>query len=199
MLRLQSHIKAITMAAMIFLLCLVCLTGATLALFTSDINDGTIGVVTTAGYIEVDIVDTAGESLQTKALDFVTTNGTSKSEELCFEPGATFYTQEFRVVNEGNITVHYTISVSKKEGISLEAFKEVFDIWIVERGQDPHSGVLMDEFDGWLLAGKESTTYHLYIKMKETIGNDFQGKVYTGIGITVYAVQGNAVAEGATE
>lgn len=199
MLRLQSHTKAFAMAAMIFLLCLVCLSGATLALFTNDKNDGTIGVVTTTGSLSVDIVDTAGESLQTKALDFVTTSGTSKSEHLFFEPGATFYTQGFCVKNNGDIPAKYTISVSKKEGISLDAFKEVFDIWIVEEGQDPFSGVPMDEFCGTVAKDDVSTTYYLYIKMKETIGNDFQGKVYTGIGITVYAVQGNATIGGMTE
>lgn len=199
MLRLQSHMKAFAMAAMIFLLCLVCLSGATYALFTNDKNDGTIGVVTTTGDLSVDIVDTAGESLQTKALDFVTTSGTSKSENLFFEPGATFYTQGFCVKNTGDIPAKYTISVSKKEGISLDAFKEVFDIWIVEEGQDPFSGVPMDEFYGTVAKDGVSTTYYLYIKMKETIGNDFQGKVYTGIGITVYAVQGNATIGGMTE
>ena len=199
MLRLQTHTKAFAMAALIFLLCLVCLSGATYALFTSDRNDGTIGVVTTTGTISVDIVDTADDSLQNKALDFITTTGTSKSEFLFFEPGATFYTQGFRVKNDGNIPINYTISVSKKEGVSLDAFKEVFDIWIVEEGQDPFSGVLMDEFRGSLEAGKTGTTYFLYIKMKETIGNDFQNKVYTGIGITVYAVQGNAMIGGMTE
>ena len=192
MLRLQTHTKAFAMAALIFLLCLVCLSGATYALFTNDKNDGTIGVVTTTGSLSVDIVDTAGESLQTKALDFVTTTGTSKSEHLIFEPGATFYTQGFCVKNDGDIPAKYTISVSKKEGISLDAFKEVFDIWIVEEGQDPYSGVLMDEFRGSLEAGKTGTTYFLYIKMKETAGNEFQKKTYPGIGITVYAVQSNA-------
>ena len=40
-----------------------------------------------------------------------------------------------------------------------------------------------------------SETYYLVIRMKETAGNEFQNKTYTGIGITVYAVQGNAPIE----
>jgi hypothetical protein len=31
--------------------------------------------------------------------------------------------------------------------------------------------------------------------MKDTAGNEFQGKTYTGIGVTVYAVQGNVTIE----
>ena len=42
-----------------------------------------------------------------------------------------------------------------------------------------------------LAPGKTSVNYRLLIKMKETVGNEFQGKTYTGIGVTVYAVQGN--------
>lgn len=47
----------IIVAAWIILLCLACLTGATLALFTSPPEDGTIGVVAVAGDVKVDIVD----------------------------------------------------------------------------------------------------------------------------------------------
>jgi hypothetical protein len=57
MLRYKSHKQAFIMAALVILLCLVCLTGATLALFTGNVNDGTIGIITTTGDIAVDIVD----------------------------------------------------------------------------------------------------------------------------------------------
>ena len=39
--------------------------------------------------------------------------------------------------------------------------------------------------------GDASKLYTIVLKMKETAGNDFQGKSYMGIGVTVYAVQGN--------
>ena len=42
-----------------------------------------------------------------------------------------------------------------------------------------------------LKADKSSATYFLIIRMKEEAGNAFQNKKYTGIGVTVYAVQGN--------
>ena len=91
MIRYKTNKRSFLIAALVILLCLSCLTGATLALFTSDPNDGTIGIVTTSGDVEVDIVDTAGVSLRDRALAFMTTSGAVDSETVLFEPGAMFY------------------------------------------------------------------------------------------------------------
>lgn len=193
MLRYKSHKQAFIMTALVILLCLVCLTGATLALFTSDPNDGTIGIVTTSGDVEIDIVDKSGATLQNKALTFMTTSGSIDSEKVYFEPGATFYTQGFRISNKGDIPVNFSLSISKDDKIDMEEFEKAFELWIVKEGDDFRSAEKLTEFKvNGLAAGKESDTYLLFIKMKESVGNEFQGKTYTGIGVTVYAVQGNA-------
>ena len=193
MIRYKPHKQAFIMTALVILLCLVCLTGATLALFTSDHNDGTIGIVTTSGDVEIDIVDTSGATLQNKALEFMTTSGTTDSEEVLFEPGATFYTQGFKIKNTGDIPVNFSLSVSKDEKIDMAEFDKAFDLWIVKEGDDFSTAEKLTEFKvNGLAAGKSSETYFLFIKMKESVGNEFQGKTYTGIGVTVYAVQGNA-------
>jgi hypothetical protein len=182
------------MTALVILLCLACLTGATLALFTSDPNDGTIGIITTSGDVEVDIVDLSGDTLQNKALDFITASGsTTDSGNVLFEPGATFYTQGFKIKNSGDIPVNFSLSVSKDDKIDMEEFDEAFELWIVKEGDDFSNAEKLTEFKvNGLAAGKSSETYYLFIKMKESVGNEFQGKTYTGIGVTVYAVQGNA-------
>ena len=197
MFRYKSHKQAFIMTAVVILLCLVCLTGATFALFTSNRNDGTIGIVTTSGDLEIDIVDLAGETLQNKALAFMTTSGSTLSDgEVLFEPGVTFFTQGFKIENKGNIPVNFRLSISKDENINMEEFDEAFELWIVKEGEDFRTAKKLTEFkvDG-LAAGKSSDTYFLFIKMKESVGNEFQGKTYTGIGITVYAVQSNATLE----
>lgn len=191
MFRYKTKKQAFIIAALIILICLVCLTGATLALFTSDINDGTIGIITTAADLDVDIVDTEGETLQGKALAFVTTAGAADSSKVLFEPGAVFYTQGFKVKNEGNVPVNFKLSVSKDDRIDGEEFDKAFDVWIMKEGDDVTSAQKLTEFKGRIEVGKDSETYHLFIKMKESVGNEFQGKTYTGIGVTVYAVQGN--------
>ena len=194
--RYKSNKQACIIAAMVILLCLVCLTGATLALFTSDKNDGTIGIITTSGDVEIDIVDTAGESLQNKALSFVTPSGLVDDDDILFEPGATFYTQDFQVKNTGKIPVNFRLSVSKDDEIDMEEFNRAFELWIAKKGDDISSAVRLTSFevDG-LAAGDSSQVYFLIIKMKESADNEFQNKTYTGIGVTVYGVQGNGALE----
>ena len=199
MFRYKSHKQAFIMTALVILLCLVCLTGATLALFTSDPNDGTIGIVTTSGDVEIDIVDTSGETLQNKALSFITLSNVT---EPLFEPGATFYTQGFKIKNTGDVPVKFRLNFNE-EGIkdengnviTVETLLETFEIWITTDPSKPESAMPLEPFVGSLDVeeNRESETYYLFIKMKESVGNDFQGKTYTGIGITVYAVQGNAI------
>lgn len=199
MLRYKSHKQAFIMAAMVILLCLMCLTGATLALFTSDPNDGTIGIVTTSGNVEVDIVDTAGATLQNKALAFIIASNNPDGgsmvddDDILFEPGATFRTQWFQIENTGDVTVNFSLSVSKDDKIDMEEFEKAFEILILKEAADFSSAEKLAEFKvNGLEAGKRSGKYCLFIRMKETAGNEFQRKTYTGIGVTVYAVQGNA-------
>ena len=183
----KSNKQAFILAALIILVCLACLSGATFALFTSSSNDGTIGIVTTSGSVEIDIVDTSGATLQGRSLEFVTL-----TDDYLFEPGATFYTQGFQVKNAGNIPVNFTLSVSKDDKIDMKEFDEAFEVWIVRVDDENFADAeRITNFKGRLEVGQNSETYCLFIKMKETAGNEFQGKTYTGIGVTVYAVQGN--------
>ena len=202
MFRYKSHKQAFIMTALVILLCLVCLTGATLALFTSDQNDGTIGIITTSGDVEVDIVDTSGASLVNEALMFMTTSGTAvDSESVRFEPGATFYTQGFKIKNTGNIPIKFRLSIGKDDivdvngtPVPIETFNKTFDIWISTDPTDPMAAEPLRPFIGSLDVEESkstSDTYYLIIRMKESVGNEFQGKTYKGIGVTVYAVQGN--------
>ena len=188
MFRYKSNKQALVIAALVILLCLVCLTGATLALFTNDLRDGTIGIVTTSGDVEIDIVDSFGVSLKNESLSFITT-----SDEPIFEPGAVFYTQEFCIVNTGTVSVQFSLSVSKDEDFAEEDVANAFEIWIVPANNpDYRNAERLTNFKGRLGVGDASESYILIVKMKETAGNEFQGKTFSGIGITVYAVQGNA-------
>jgi hypothetical protein len=201
MFRYKTNKQAFIIAALIILLCLVCLTGATLALFTSDTNDGAIGIITTSGDIEVDIVDTAGESLMGKFLSFVSFSGNT---DILFEPGATFATQGFKIKNTGEIPVHFRLSIAKDNVVDINNRKvdiaeidEAFEIWIVEQkpnGELDYSAAMeLNKFQKNLPVGQNSaSTYHLVVKMKETADNTFKGKTYMGIGVTICAVQSNA-------
>jgi hypothetical protein len=188
MLQTKTNKRNLIIGALIILLCISCLTGATLALFTSTLQDGTIGIVTVSGSVKVDIVDVDQKSLVNEKLSFMTTK---KQEEIYFEPGACFYTQPFQVKNMGDVTINFTLYVSNDEQIDMNAFLEAFDIRITTDPFDPSKSEEMKPFEGTLAPGKCSDPYYLVIKMKETAGNDFHGAEYDGIGVTVFAVQGN--------
>ena len=209
MLRYKTSKQTFIIAALAILLCLLSLTGATFALFTNSLSDGTIGVITTAGNVDVDIVDATdtGYSLVGEALMFQTT---AEQQKILFEPGATFRTQGFKIKNAGNVPINFHMYVSKNEqskidgtendNIDLETFKETFDVWISTDPNDASNATPIDSFVSRLetefsVEGNLSETYYLYVRMKETAGNEYQGKEYTGIGITVYATQGNVAIE----
>ena len=186
MFRYKTSKQAILIAAMVILLCLTCLAGATLALFTSNPEDGRIGIVTTAGKIAVDIEDAeTGESLVGSTLDF-------QQENVLFEPGATFVTKGFKVNNEGKIHISFRIYVSNDGSDDMEAFNKGFEVWIGTDPNDPASARLMEDFVEYLEAETCSpNVYYVFVRMKPEADNTFKGQTYSGMGITVYAVQGN--------
>ena len=189
----RNLLRQLNIAALILLLCIANLTGSTYALFTSSTKEGSIGVTTTSGDVEVKIVDEGNNSLEGRALQFFTTSETP----VLFEPGTTFYTQGFKIMNAGNIPVNFRISVNygnMSEADRIE-FEKAFEIGITTDPTRQTDAEPTDKFVGSLdVSGDDasSQTYHLIIRMKETVGNEFQGAKYEGIGITVYAVQANA-------
>ena len=202
MLRYKSNTQAVVIAAFVILLCLVCLTGATLALFTSD-ERGKIGIITTTGDIDVDIVDAeSGVSLVGEVLNFQTT---AKNPTPFFEPGAVFFTQGFKIENKGNILVNFKLSVGKDnvvdingEPVDIELFNQAFEVWISKSPRSTASAEELKPFMGTLGTDEQSSKsdiYYLVVRMKETAGDEFQKQTYSGIGVTVYAVQGNADIE----
>ncbi len=189
--------STIIMAGLVILLCLVSLVGATYALFTSNPDDGKIGIITTSGNVKVDIVSAETEtSLKGEVLYFETKDGDSTSDGILFEPGATFYTQGFKAKNIGDIPINFRMYISEDDSIDMARFDEAFEFYICT---DPHNldtAKKLIDFTGRLEVGQSSDTFYLIIKMKETANNDFQDQTYSGIGITVCAVQGNVKIEG---
>jgi hypothetical protein len=187
--RYSDNQHKLVAAILVISLCFSSLIGSTLALFTSE--DGTIGIVTTSGDVEVAIVDAlTGESLVGESLGFMT-NGDQR--DVLFEPGATFRTQGFKVENIGDIPVNFRLSVSRDKDIDYTEFDKAFEVWVTDSLTDPSAAEPLKQFVGRLEVGKKTdTVYYLLIKMKETAGNEFQNQEYRGIGVTVFAIQGNA-------
>ena len=184
-----SKYSALSTMIIVIFLCLVSLVGATYALFTSNPDDGRIGVVTTSGNVKVDIVTQDEKmSLINEVLEFEHEEGTNG---ILFEPGATFYTKGFKAKNIGDIPINFRMYISDDEDMDMAEFEEAFEFYITTDPKNPDATEKLHSFTGRLEVGESSDTYYLVIKMKESANNDFQGYEYTGIGITVCAVQGN--------
>ena len=173
--------------AVVIILCLFAITGATFALFTSG-DDGKIGINATSGDLEVGIIDATEnpQSLVGKALNFETKDGV-----VLFEPGAVYHTEGFRVSNLGDIPMNYIVYISKDKDVTAD-FSAAFEVWITTNPATREMDEKLQEFEGSLAPEKSSEIYYLVFRMKETAGNEFQDRTFTGVGITVCAVQGNA-------
>ena len=173
----------------IIILCIVAIAILTWLLFrTGGLDDGKIGTNVTSGKVKIDIEDTSGVSKIGDVFEFAHEEG----EDVIFAPGMTYYTEGFVVKNEGNLTIKYLISVSKDFGTNYEAFKKAFDFYITTDPENLEGAQKLTDYEGTLTPGQTSVNYYLVITMKEDAGNEFQDKIFTGIGITVTATQINA-------
>ena len=166
-------------------------------MFTSETEDGKIGINATSGNVKVDIVDAIDEtdSLVGEVLGFETRTGDGLVQ---FEPGAVYYTQGFRVKNNSSIPINFIIYISEDDTVSAD-FSKAFDVWLTT---DPTSRDNMEQiqkFEGSLGLGETSDVLYLVFRMKESAGNEFQDRTFTGVGITVCAVQGNGYVNINTE
>jgi hypothetical protein len=153
------------------------------------VDDGTVGVNATSGNLKVDIIDDSNNpsSLIGEALNFEPKN---EGEEILFEPGATYHTEGFRVKNNGNIPFNYIIYISSDENVPADFF-DAFDVWITSDVTDKSKAIPIEDFERRIEAGLSSDIYYLVFQMKPSAGNTFQERTFTGVGVTVCAVQGN--------
>ncbi len=182
-----EKVKTIAIIALIVALAVsvVAIVLMSLGIWGSNDN-GSIGVNVTTGKCKIDIVDTEGKSVVGDVLNFAVEE---EVETLYFEPGMTCHTEGFSIKNVGTVAVNFHVSVSEDAEIDNEEFKNAFDLWITNDLNDINAAKELTEFTGTLMPGGQSSEYYLVISMKDTAGNDFQDKTYTGIGITVHAVQ----------
>ena len=174
-------------------LCVTAIGVLTWALFRVGADDdGKIGTNVTSGKVKVDIEDTEGNSLVGGAFEFVTPEG---EDEVVFAPGFTYYTEGFRVKNEGNLEIKYRIFISEDEAIDMTAFAEAFDFYITTDPESIDGAQKLTAFTGTLDEGELSEVYYLVISMKPDASDEFQDRTFTGIGITVHATQSNAPGE----
>ena len=177
--------RALLTSIMALVMCVVMLVGTTLAWFTDTASTSVNKIE--AGKLDVDIVGEDNLSLDGETLSFKNVNDET---DIKWEPGATFFTQGFKIVNNGNLALKYKVVVSGTTGDAklLEAIKFVV---VTDKTTTTAAAALTTE--GQLLtkgaSAPETGYYYLRGHMDEQANNDYQGLSLDGISITVYATQ----------
>ena len=182
--------RALLTSVMALVMCVVMLVGTTFAWFTDTASTAVNKIV--AGNLDVDIVDENNISLDGKSLSFVKAGAATDAETaILWEPGATFFTQGFKIVNKGNLALKYKVVVSGTTGDAklLKAIK----LDVVEAKTKEATPVSFAN-EGNLLKQNDSApanngVYYLRGHMDENAGNEYKNLTLDGISITVYATQ----------
>lgn len=187
--------RALLTSALAVLMCVSMLIGTTFAWFTDTASTSVNKIQ--AGTLDVELEMKVGNewvSAEGQTLSFVDKNGSS---DILWEPGVTFRTTEFRVVNKGNLALKYKFVISGIDGDAKlnEAIEWKYD-YIFENGSAASydlSNLASAETTlkpaGTPLSDYEARGYRIVGHMDEEAGNEYQGLSIEGISITVFATQ----------
>ena len=183
--------RALLTSIMALVMCVVMLVGTTFAWFTDTASTSVNKIE--AGKLDVDMVDANGDSLVGKTLSWQKADA-GKSQEVLWEPGATYDLNEFQIVNKGSLALKYEITVNGVKGSSklLEAIDFTATIG--------NTTVALDSLKGAILPSTATTTTGDEViektdlitisgTMKTSAGNEYQGLTIDGVSITVVATQ----------
>ena len=198
--------KSLLLSCLSMLLCATMLIGSTFAWFTDNASTGVNTIQ--AGTLDIGLYEMPKSgafnyaeldsytNLEQKQLTFRDKNG---NENILWEPGATFMTQEFIIVNEGNLAAKMKININGMDATNkklLDAIDFTFEACAYGDYRDANA-FWMSLDDPNLMYSREftlnphqaSSVMRVTAKMKETAGNEYQGLTLDGIGITVQATQ----------
>lgn len=194
--------KSLLLSCLSMLLCVTMLIGSTFAWFT---DNATTGVNTIqAGTLDIGLYEIPADkvfnmselstytNLENDKLSFRDANG---NENILWEPGATFVTPDFTVVNKGNLAAKAKITINGIDGNNklLEVIKFKMEVCIYGYGS---ANEVWDSLETLaptgeieIAANQPYTALRITAKMDENAGNEYQGLKLEGVGITVQATQ----------
>lgn len=170
--------RALFSSALALVLCFTMLLGTTFAWFT-DTDTASVNKIQ-AGNLKIAIVD-ENENDLTEALSFKNVDG---STDILWEPGATFRTDKFYIMNKGDLNLTYKIEINNTE-VSYNKLNEVIDFCLVDATGNVIN--LNDELD--LAPNDKSGALQIQGTMSPDADNSYQGLSLDGVAITVYAKQ----------
>lgn len=172
--------RALLSSVMAMLICITMLIGTTFAWFTDSASTAVNKIQ--AGTLDIQLLDAQDNSIEGRSLAWQKAAG-HENDEVLWEPGCTYNLQSFKIKNNGNLALKYKIAIS---GIDGDAeLNEVID-WSYTLA-DGSTFPITDE--GHLTAGQDTGLITISGRMKDSAGNEYQGRSIDGIGITVVATQ----------
>lgn len=175
----KSTKRALISSTLAILMCVAMLIGTTFAWFTDSASTAVNKIQ--AGTLDVQLLDASGNSLEGQTLSWQKAAGAPDGEQVLWEPGCTYKLQPIVIKNNGNLALKYKIVIT---GIQGDAKLNEAIVWTIT---NTSATTALDE-DHHLAAGA-SDTLTISGQMKESAGNEYQGKSIDGIGITVVATQ----------
>ena len=171
--------RTLALSLLVMLLCVAMLVGTTFAWFTDSASSAVNKIQ--AGTLDVQLLDEQGNSLEGKTLTWQKAQGATAdataNEEVLWEPGCTYKLQPIVIKNAGNLALKYKIQIT---GIQGDAeLNEAIEWTINDQALDADHSLAVGASDTLTISGH----------MKESAGNEYQGKSIDGIGITVVATQ----------
>ena len=184
--KLKSKKSALLLSFTSLLLCFAMLAGSTFAWFTDTATTGVNQIK--SGTLDVQLLDTSGNSLEGKTLEWQkkkTGTETEADAQILWEPGCTYNLTPFVIKNNGNLALKYKIAITGITGSSklLEALEFTYKIG---------NSTLDLTQEAQLLPGASTGEITITGYMKKEAGNEYQNKSIDGIAITVYATQLNS-------
>ena len=184
----KSTKRALLTSVLALLMCVTMLVGATFAWFTDTASTGVNKIV--SGNLKVDIIGANSDS-PIETLNFTKAEG-AEDEALLWEPGCRYLTEGFRIANKGNLALKWKAQVNTGTTAANEGnfdLLDVIDFYLVKGTGESQTETPLNEFTGNLKKTETSDVYYIKGVMQTTAGNDYQGLMLDGIGITVYATQ----------
>ncbi len=198
MTRRKNNKKALTLSLLSLLLCMAMLVGSTFAWFTDEATTSVNKIE--SGTLTIELQDKNGNNIEGKSLTFADKNGKT---DILFEPGATFLTNAFKIVNTGNLEAKYKIEINGLNGDAELLEVITFSLLLEDGTEVAMEGNTYTDFEGEYQItfdedGKAVITttslpasdlMQIKAHMSEDAGNEYQGLTLEGIGITVLATQ----------
>ena len=190
--------KALLASVLSLVICVSMLIGTTFAWFTDTATSGVNTIQ--SGTLDIGLYEIPANkvfnmselntytNLESEKLSFRDVNG---NVNILWEPGAEFTTQEFTVVNTGNLAAKAKIMINGIDG--SDKLLEVIDFDIqmcyygYGSGNEIWGSLYSDEFR--VDPNNCYTALKISAKMDENAGNEYQGLTLDSIGITVLATQ----------